>query len=74
MVRVRSARGNFSKAQRGQLVEDEGRYRDNLTALGNNAALRSREIDKLTAAENQIDLVEAAAVDGQQLLLSAFHR
>src|SRR6185312_14089215 len=56
------------KAEKDQLVEDESRYRDNLAALGNSAALRTREIAKLTEAENRIDQVSAAiATAGKSL-------
>ncbi|MGH7092534.1 MAG: hypothetical protein ACREFB_03240 [Stellaceae bacterium] len=48
------------QAQRKQLIDDEARYRGNLTALPQGAALRRTELDKLTAAEAEIDRLSAS--------------
>jgi hypothetical protein len=43
------------KGRRKELVDDEARYRANLAALPQDAALRKNELDKLAAAEAEID-------------------
>ena len=48
------------KAQRGQLVEDEKRLRDNLAVLGNDPALRKRQLDKFAETQTAIETVTAA--------------
>ena len=48
------------KAQRAELVEDEKRVRNNLGALGNDPALRKRQLDKFAETQSAIDTVSAA--------------
>ena len=59
------------KEQRGQLVEDETRLRDDLTALGRETALRKRLLDKFAETETAIDTVTAAIAKGETALATA---
>lgn len=57
--------------QRGQLVEDETRLRDNLTAVGNEPALRKRLLDKFNQIETAIDNAAASITQAQAAAASA---
>jgi len=59
------------KEQRGQLVEDETRLRDDLTALGRDTALRKRLLDKFAETETAIDTVTAAIAKAETALAAA---
>lgn len=59
------------KGQRGQLVEDESRLRDNLSAIGNEPALRKRLLDKFTATETAIEGATAAIAKATETLTAA---
>jgi hypothetical protein len=59
------------KEQRGQLVEDEGRLRDDLTALGRDTALRKRLLDKFAETETAIDTVTASIAKAESGLAAA---
>jgi hypothetical protein len=48
------------KEQRGQLVEDEKRLRDNLSVLGNDPTVHKRMLDKFTETETAIETASAA--------------
>jgi hypothetical protein len=48
------------KAHRAELVADETRLRDNLTALGHDAALHKRVLDKFAETETAIDAATEA--------------
>ncbi|HMI11383.1 MAG TPA: hypothetical protein VK567_07280, partial [Bradyrhizobium sp.] len=61
------------KQQRAQLVEDEKRLRDNLTAVGNEPALHKRLLDKFNEAETGIEKV-TAAIDKASAGLTAAER
>jgi hypothetical protein len=64
--------------RRNQLVADETRLRDNLSALGREASLRKRLLDSFAATESAIETVTAeigkasAAVDAAERDLSAY--
>jgi ABC-type transporter Mla subunit MlaD len=64
--------------RRNQLVADETRLRDNLSALGREASLRKRLLDSFAATESTIETVTAeigkasAAVDAAERDLSAY--
>jgi len=57
--------------QRKQLIDDEARYRENLAALPQGAALRRTELDKLTAAEIEIDRLSASIAANSKSLAEA---
>jgi hypothetical protein len=59
------------KEQRGQLVDDETRLRDDLTALGRDTALRKRLLDKFADTETAIDTVTAAIAKAETALAAA---
>ena len=59
------------KEQRGQLVEDETRLRDDLAALGRDTALRKRLLDKFAETETAIDTVTAAIAKAETALAAA---
>ena len=55
------------KEQRAQFVEDQNRLRNNISVLGNDAALKKRLLDKFSETETAIETVTAAtakATDG----------
>jgi len=59
------------KEQRGQLVDDESRLRDDLTALGRDTALRKRLLDKFAETETAIDTVAASIAKTESTLAAA---
>jgi chromosome segregation ATPase len=59
------------KEQRGQLVDDETRLRDDLTALGRDTALRKRLLDKFADTETAIDTITAATAKAETALTAA---
>jgi len=59
------------KEQRGQLVDDETRLRDDLTALGRDTALRKRLLDKFADTETAIDTITAATAKAETALAAA---
>jgi hypothetical protein len=59
------------KEQRGQLIEDETRLRDDLTALGRDTALRKRLLDKFAETETAIDTVAASIAKAESALAAA---
>lgn len=52
------------KEQRRQLVEDEKRLRDNLTAVGHDTALYKQTLDKLGETETTISTLSTAIAKG----------
>jgi hypothetical protein len=59
------------KEQREQLVADETRLRDDLTALGREQALRKRLLDKFTETVTAIDTSTAAIAKSETALAAA---
>ena len=59
------------KQQRGQLVDDETRLRDNLTAVGGDPALHKRLLDKFNDTETGIETVSAAIAKASDALAAA---
>jgi hypothetical protein len=59
------------KEQREQLVADETRLRDDLTALGREQALRKRLLDKFTETITAIDAAAAAIAKSESTLAAA---
>ncbi len=59
------------KEQREQLVADETRLRDDLTALGREQALRKRLLDKFTETVTAIDAAAAAIAKAENTLATA---
>jgi hypothetical protein len=59
------------KEQREQLVSDETRLRDDLTALGREQALRKRLLDKFTETVTAIDAAAAAIAKTENTLAAA---
>ena len=59
------------KEQREQLVADETRLRDDLTALGREQALRKRLLDKFTETVTAIDTTTAATAKAENTLTAA---
>jgi uncharacterized protein YdcH (DUF465 family) len=62
---------NRLKEQRGHLVEDEKRLRDNLSVLGSDAAMKKRLLDKFNETENAIETVTAASAKVSEALAAA---
>jgi len=62
---------NRLKEQRGQLVEDEKRLRDNLSVLGNDATMKKRLLDKFNETETAIESVTAASAKATEALAAA---
>jgi len=62
---------NRLKEQRGQLVEDEKRLRDNLSVLGNDATMKKRLLDKFNETETAIETVTAASAKTADALAAA---
>ena len=62
---------NRLKEERGQLVEDERRVRENLRVLGNEAAMKKRLLDKFNETQTAIDTVSAAQVKTSEALAAA---
>jgi hypothetical protein len=59
------------KEQRGQLVEDESRLRNDLTAVGHEQALRKRLLDKFNDTETAIETVSASITKANDALAAA---
>jgi hypothetical protein len=59
------------KEQREQLVADETRLRDDLTALGRDQALRKRLLDKFTETVTAIDTTTTAIAKAENTLAAA---
>jgi septation ring formation regulator EzrA len=59
------------KEQRAQLVEDQNRLRNNLSVLGNDAALKKRLLDKFSETETAIETVTAATAKVTDALAAA---
>lgn len=59
------------QVERAQLIEDESRLRANLTAVGNEPALRRDQLEKFAAAGNAIDRVSAAIAAASEALAAA---
>jgi hypothetical protein len=59
------------KERREQLVEDETRLRENLSAIGRETALRQRLLAKFTDAQTAIETVSASIAKAQDALASA---
>jgi multidrug resistance efflux pump len=59
------------KEQREQLVADETRLRDDLTALGREQALRKRLLDKFTETVTAIDTTTAAIAKAENAAAAA---
>ena len=59
------------KDQRGRLVEDESRLRDDLTAVGREAVLRKRLLDKFAETVTAIDAAAAAIAKASAALAAA---
>jgi hypothetical protein len=59
------------KEQRGQLVDDEKRLRDNLAVIGGDPALHKRLLDKFTESETAIETVSAAIAKASDSLAAA---
>jgi multidrug resistance efflux pump len=59
------------KEQREQLVADETRLRDDLTALGREQGLRKRLLDKFTETVTAIDTATAAIAKAESTLAAA---
>jgi hypothetical protein len=62
---------NRLKEERGQLVEDERRVRENLRVLGNEAAMKKRLLDKFNEVQAAIETVSAAQVKTSEALAAA---
>jgi hypothetical protein len=59
------------KEQRAQLVEDQNRLRNNISVLGNDAALKKRLLDKFSETETAIETVTAASAKATDGLAAA---
>ena len=59
------------KEQRAQLVEDQNRLRNNISVLGNDAALKKRLLDKFSETETAIETVTAATAKASDGLAAA---
>ena len=59
------------KEQRAQLVEDQNRLRNNISVLGNDAALKKRLLDKFSETETAIETVTAATAKATDALTAA---
>lgn len=59
------------QTQRKALIDDEARYRANLAALPQGAALGKTELDKLTAAEADLDRLSASIATANKALAAA---
>ena len=59
------------REQREQLVADEARLRDDLTALGREQTLRKRLLDKFTETVTAIDTAAAAIAKAEAALIAA---
>jgi hypothetical protein len=59
------------KEQRAQLVEDQNRLRNNISVLGNDAALKKRLLDKFSETETAIETVTAATAKATDALAAA---
>jgi peptidoglycan hydrolase CwlO-like protein len=59
------------KEQREQLVADETRLRDDLTALGREQGLRKRLLDKFTETVTAIDTTTAAIAKAENAAAAA---
>ncbi|HEX3953944.1 MAG TPA: DUF4139 domain-containing protein, partial [Stellaceae bacterium] len=59
------------KDQRAQLVDDEKRLRDNLTAVGSDPVVHKRLLDKFTEAESAIDTASDAIAKASNALAGA---
>jgi hypothetical protein len=62
---------NRLKEERGQLVEDEKRVRENLRILGNEAAMKKRLLDKFNETQTAIETVSAAQAKTSEALAAA---
>ena len=77
LARQRAALDQLNE-RRNQLVADETRLRDNLSALGREASLRKRLLDSFAATESAIETVTteigktSAAVDTAERDLSSY--
>ncbi|MGE0258332.1 MAG: hypothetical protein AB7T18_06205 [Alphaproteobacteria bacterium] len=59
------------QAERARLLEDENRLRANLSAVGNEPALRRTQLDRFTDTENAIDRVSASIATASDALVAA---
>jgi len=59
------------KEQRGQLVDDEKRLRDNLAVLGSDAVMKKRLLDKFNETETAIETVTTASAKATEVLAAA---